>query len=165
MTLKAAAGSSRVTDGRAPDRGSAVDPAEPGREKREFAEEQFRRLADGLDRGRDAVRDEQESIRQYVKDVAEVATTLETEQGSCAERRERFEGLIDRFQHTGDAVHPRMAQVMVSFLAGLFVGEGKSEEIKDNLISVLDPGRDAVCEAREERLPGRVRSGPARDAS
>ena len=79
------------------------------------------------------MRDEQESICCYVKDVAEVATTLETGQGSCAERRERFEGLIDRFQHTGDAVHRRMAQVMASFLAGLFVGEGKYEEIKDNL--------------------------------
>jgi hypothetical protein len=79
------------------------------------------------------VRDEQESIRHYVKDVAEVATTLATGEGSCAERQERFEDLIGRFQHTGDAVHKQMAQVMVSFLAGLFVGDGLYEEVKDNL--------------------------------
>jgi len=41
--------------------------------------------------------------------------------------------LIDHFQHTGDPVHKQMAQVMVSVLAGLFVGEGLYEEIKDNL--------------------------------
>ena len=52
---------------------------------------------------------------------------------NCADRQAKFEGLIDRFQHTGDPIHKQMAQVMVSFLAGLFVGEGRFEEIKDNL--------------------------------
>jgi hypothetical protein len=79
------------------------------------------------------VRDEQESIRNYVKDVEEVAATLETGVGTCGERQAKFEGLIERFQHTGDSIHQQMAQVMVSFLAGLFVGEGLFEEIKDNL--------------------------------
>ena len=41
--------------------------------------------------------------------------------------------MIDHFEHTGDPVHKRMAQVMVSFVAGLLVGEGLYEEIKDNL--------------------------------
>jgi hypothetical protein len=41
--------------------------------------------------------------------------------------------LIERFQQTGDAIHKQMAQVMISFLAGLFVGEGVFVEIKDNL--------------------------------
>lgn len=79
------------------------------------------------------MRDEQESLRSYVKDVAEVAATLETKEVTCVERQERFEELIERFQHTGDPIHKQMAQVMVSFLAGLFVGEGLFEEIKDNL--------------------------------
>jgi hypothetical protein len=79
------------------------------------------------------VRDEQEAIRNYVKDVEEVAATLEVGVGTYGDRQERFEELIDRFQHTGDPIHKQMAQVMVSFLAGLFVGEGLFEEIKDNL--------------------------------
>jgi len=79
------------------------------------------------------VRDEQESIRNYVKDVEEVAATLEPRVGNCADRQAKFEELIDRFQNTGDPIHKQMAQVMVSFLAGLFVGEGLFEEIKDNL--------------------------------
>jgi hypothetical protein len=79
------------------------------------------------------VRDEQESIRKHVKDVEEVAATLEAGVGTCADRQATFAGLIARFQHTGDPIHKHMAQVMVSFLAGLFVGEGVFEEIKDNL--------------------------------
>jgi hypothetical protein len=79
------------------------------------------------------VRDEQESIRNYVKDVEEVAATLEPGVGTCADRQAKFERLIDRFQDTGGPIHKQMAQVMVSFLAGLFVGEGRFEEVKDNL--------------------------------
>jgi hypothetical protein len=79
------------------------------------------------------VRVEQESIRKYAKDVEEVAATLEAGVGTCDDRRARFEGLIERFQQTGDAIHEQMAQVMISFLAGLFVGEGVFVEIKDNL--------------------------------
>jgi hypothetical protein len=41
--------------------------------------------------------------------------------------------LSERFEQTEDPIHRHMAQVMISFLAGLFVGEGKFEEIKDNL--------------------------------
>jgi hypothetical protein len=41
--------------------------------------------------------------------------------------------LSERFEQTEDPIHRHMAQVMIRFLAGLFVGEGKFEEIKDNL--------------------------------
>jgi hypothetical protein len=41
--------------------------------------------------------------------------------------------LIDRFEQTKDPIHQQMVQVMMSFLAGLFVGAGKLEQIKDNL--------------------------------
>jgi hypothetical protein len=41
--------------------------------------------------------------------------------------------LIDRFRETKDAIHQQMVVVMISFLAGLFVGAGQLEEIKDNL--------------------------------
>jgi hypothetical protein len=79
------------------------------------------------------VQAEQEPIREYVKDIGKVAATLETGAASCAERRQKFEGLIDQFQGTQDSTRRHMAGVMIRFLAGLFVGEGKLEEIKDNL--------------------------------
>jgi hypothetical protein len=41
--------------------------------------------------------------------------------------------LIDRFEQGEDSIHQTMARVMKSFLAGLFVGEGTFQEIKDNL--------------------------------
>ena len=60
-----------------------VDPTELGREKRGFAEKQLSRLADCIDRGLDAVQAEQETIREYVKDIKEVAATLEPGGETC----------------------------------------------------------------------------------
>jgi hypothetical protein len=90
-------------------------------------------LAGCIDRGLDEVRADQETIRDYVKDIAEVAATLDPGRGSCADRRDGFEELIDRFERGADPIRRQMAGVMISFLAGLFVGEGKFEEIKDDL--------------------------------
>jgi hypothetical protein len=41
--------------------------------------------------------------------------------------------LIDRFERAPDPIHRQMVRVMMSFLAGLFVGEGRFEQIRDNL--------------------------------
>jgi hypothetical protein len=41
--------------------------------------------------------------------------------------------LTEEFKQTDDPIRLHMAQVMISFLAGLFVGEDKFEEFKDNL--------------------------------
>jgi hypothetical protein len=90
-------------------------------------------LADCIDRGLDEVQVEQEKIREYVKDIKEVAATLEPGEGTCADRQEKFEELIDQLQRTENPIRLHMATVMVGFLAGLFVGEGKFEEIRDNL--------------------------------
>ena len=104
-----------------------VDPTEPGREKRGFAEEQLSRLAGCIDEGLDEVEESKRSIRDYVEVIEEVAATLEPGAEDCTERQEKFEALIDRFEATEDPIHQHMAAVMVSFLAGLFVGEGSSK--------------------------------------
>ena len=41
--------------------------------------------------------------------------------------------MSDRFEQTKDPIHRQMAQVMTSFLAGLFVGGVKFDRIRDNL--------------------------------
>jgi hypothetical protein len=41
--------------------------------------------------------------------------------------------LRERFQRSRQAIHQQMAQVMLSFVAGLFVGPGVFEDIRDNL--------------------------------
>jgi len=72
-------------------------------------------------------------LRDYVKDIAAVAETLEPDTQTCAERQQKFEALIDRFKSTKAPIHQKMAQVMTSFQAGLFVGEGTFASINDNL--------------------------------
>jgi len=72
-------------------------------------------------------------IRGYVAVIAEVAATLEPGTEDVTEREEAFEALIERFEATEDPIRHGMAAVMLSFLAGLFVGESEYEAIKDNL--------------------------------
>ena len=62
-----------------------------------------------------------------------MATTLEPGTGDCTERQERFEELIDRFEATEDPIRHGMAALMLSFAAGLFVGEEEYEGVRDNL--------------------------------
>jgi hypothetical protein len=81
----------------------------------------------------EAIRSEQETLRNYVQDIKEVAATLEADGQTCAARQEKFEDLMERFEATQEPMHQQMVQVMRSFVAGLFVGEGKFEPIRDNL--------------------------------
>ena len=83
--------------------------------------------------GLDEVKEQQEVIREYVAVIAEVAATLEPGTADVTERQEQFEALIDQFEATEDPIRHGMATVMLSFLAGLFVGEEDYEGIRDNL--------------------------------
>lgn len=72
-------------------------------------------------------------LREYVKEIAAVAATLEQATPSCAERQEQFEALRERFESAKTPIYQKMAQVMMSFVAGLFVGENTLASINDNL--------------------------------
>jgi hypothetical protein len=72
-------------------------------------------------------------IRGDVEVIAEVAATLEPGAEDITEREERFEALIDRFEATEDPIRHGMAALMLSFAAGLFVGEEEYEGVRDNL--------------------------------
>jgi len=102
------------------------------------------------------VQAEQETIREYVEDIDKVAATLESGGESCEQRKEKFKELIDRFERNEDPIHQHMARLMISFLAGLFVGAGKFEEIKDN----LDLERwFRLPKSHERRIHGRRHAG------
>ena len=90
-------------------------------------------MAECIDRGLDEVRDEQETIRDYVEDLKEIDATLDPKRGSCARRKKKFETLASRFQGKKDPIHKHFAKIMLSFLAGLFVGGAKFAKIRDNL--------------------------------
>jgi hypothetical protein len=98
-----------------------------------FAEEQLGRLTECIASGLEDVKEQQETIREYVEVIASVASTLDPATGDGMDREERFEALIDQFEATDDPIRHQMATVMLSFMAGLFVGDGVYEEIKDNL--------------------------------
>jgi len=68
-----------------------------------------------------------------VKDIAAVAATLDPATQGCAERQQQFEAVQDRLANSKDAIHQQMAVVMMSFVAGLFVGDDTLASINDNL--------------------------------
>jgi hypothetical protein len=90
-------------------------------------------LAGCIDRGLDAVRSEQEVIREQVEEIQKVADTLDPEKGNSAERQADFQQLIDRFVGDGDPFHEHMAKVMTSFKPGLFAGGDEVDQLRDNL--------------------------------
>jgi hypothetical protein len=95
-------------------------------------------------------------IRDYVAVIAEVAATLEPGTEDMTEREEKFEALIDEFEATEDPIRHGMATVMLSFLAGLFVGEEQYEAIRDN----LDLERwFSLPKSHERRIHGRRHAG------
>ena len=80
-----------------------------------------------------AVAQEQEQIKEYVKEVKRVEATLDPSKGSVEKRKKRFERLKRRLKKRGDAVRKQMAVIMVGFTAGLFRGPEVDQEIRDNL--------------------------------
>ena len=98
-----------------------------------FAEGQLSRLAACIQNGLNEVEEQQETIREYVELVGTVASTLDPGTGDSLDRQERFEELVDQFEKTDDPICHQMAGVMLSFLAGLFVGENEYKDIRDNL--------------------------------
>jgi hypothetical protein len=102
------------------------------------------------------VKEQQETIREYVEVIASVAATLEPGTEDVTERQEEFEAWIDRFEATEDPIRHGMARVMLSFLAGLFVGEEEYEGIRDN----LDLERwFRLPKSHERRIHGRRHAG------
>ena len=88
--------------------------------------------------------------------IAEVAATLEPGTEDITERQEKFEALIDHFEATEDPIRHGMATVMLSFLAGLFVGEEEYEGVRDN----LDLERwFRLPKSHERRIHGRRHAG------
>ena len=93
----------------------------------------MRRLAGCIDRGLQAVAAQQEQVRHHVKEVKRIEATLAPSRGSVKARKRRFGRLRRRLKNSGDPVRGQMAVVMAAFTAGLFVGAGVVEEVKDNL--------------------------------
>jgi hypothetical protein len=109
-----------------------------------------------IDRGLQGVAEEQEQIKEYVKEVKRVEATMDPSKGSVEQRKKRFHRLARRLKKSGEAVRRKMAQVMVGFTAGLFAGPEVDQEIRDN----LDLERwFRLPKGHERRIHGRKHAG------
>lgn len=82
----------------------------------------MRRLKGCVDRGLDLVKNDQAKVRRNVQKIQAVADTLDPAKGSLEERRCEFEQLQQQFSSQRDRVARHMVKLMISFVAGLFVG-------------------------------------------
>ena len=119
-------------------------------------EAQLNKLANCIDRGLQEVVEEQEQIKEYVKEVKRVEATLDPSKGSRMKRKKRFQRLRRRLSRSKDAVRKQMAAVMMTFMVGLFAGPEAAQEIKDN----LDLERwFRLPKGHERRIHGRRHAG------
>jgi hypothetical protein len=82
----------------------------------------LQRLTACIDRGLDLVEDAQAKVRLDVEKIQAVADTLDPAHGSLDARRGAFEQLQQRFSKQKDPVARHLVKLMISFVAGLFVG-------------------------------------------
>lgn len=97
---------------------------------------QLEQLAWLIDSGLASVKQEQDEVRQQVAEIAKVAATLKEETGTRKERRSRYEKLQRAYEAKGDAFYAHLARLMLSWIAGLFLGPRakKGEKgLQDNL--------------------------------
>jgi hypothetical protein len=82
----------------------------------------LQRLTAAIDRGLDLVQDAQAKVRSDVKKIQAVADTLDPAKGSLDERRCEFDQLQQRFSKQTNPLSRHIVKLMISFVAGLFVG-------------------------------------------
>lgn len=78
------------------------------------------------------MRAEQDAVRADVEKLRPIAETLDCATGSVESRRERFEQCRAAYATSTDSFTIHLAKVMLSFVAGLFVGPSESLP-RDNL--------------------------------
>jgi len=84
--------------------------------------DEVQRLTACIDRGLDLVEDVQTKVRLDVEKLQAVADTLDPAHGSLDARRGAFDQLQQRFSKQKDPVARHLVKLMISFVAGLFVG-------------------------------------------
>jgi hypothetical protein len=97
---------------------------------------QLERLAGLIESGLACVKQEQAEVQQEVAEISKVAETLEENTGTRKERRARYEKLQREYEAKGGAFYSQLARLMVSWMAGLFLGPRakKGEKgLQDNL--------------------------------
>lgn len=100
--------------------------------------------------------DEQEEVREQVKEVKRVQATLEPGNGSSEQRKARFEEIREELAASDCPVRRQMAGVMAGFVMGLFVG-GDDEGLPQDNLELERWFR--LPKGHERRIHGRCHAG------
>jgi hypothetical protein len=114
------------------------------------------RLAGYLDRGLSSAAEDLEEVRRQVRRLREVAGCLDEASGSAGQRQARFEGLAGSWKGEADPLGQAMAEQMLRWQPGLFVGEAVLGLPVDNL--ELERWFKRV-KGHERRIHGRAHAG------
>jgi hypothetical protein len=114
------------------------------------------RLAGYLDRGLAAATEALEEVSRQVQRLREVAACLDEESGPVAQRQARFEELAGSWNTACDAAVQALAERMLRWQPGLFVGEVALGLPVDNL--ELERWFKRV-KSHERRIHGRAHAG------
>ena len=91
------------------------------------------RLDACIERGTTAVRAQLAVVATHVQQLQQISDTLDVTTGSSRTRRKRFNALAAQLGDQPDPRSQHMAQLMVSFVAGLFAGGNDLDLPIDNL--------------------------------
>jgi len=100
------------------------------------AHRQLEKLARCIDRGLAAARGQQGRIEEEVKEIGEVAGTLNKQAGTLRQRKGRYNRLLREYRSKGGEFYAHLAQTMAGWGVGLFVGVRGQEAVsapQDNL--------------------------------
>jgi len=120
---------------------------------------QLGRLAGCIDRGLAEAKSQQEQVSEQLKEVREVAATLDGQTGTLRERKRWYERLQRQYRDKGGEVYGRLAKVLASWGEGLFVGV-RGNKGKDLPMDNLDLERwFRAPKGHERRIHGHRHAG------
>ncbi len=96
----------------------------------------LQKLAGCIDRGLAEAKSRQEQVRQQVREIREVAATLDAQTGTLKKRRGKYEQLRRCYHGKGGEFYGHLARMLLDWSKGLFVGvSGKKGDSlpQDNL--------------------------------
>jgi hypothetical protein len=96
----------------------------------------LQKLAECIDRGLAEAKTRQEQVREQVREIREVAATLDAQTGTLKKRQARYEQLRQGYQGKRGEFYGHLARMLLDWSRGLFVGvSGKKGDSlpQDNL--------------------------------
>lgn len=119
--------------------------------------QELENLRSCIERGRSLVADELRGVRKHTEQVTAIWALLSSETEPCSERRERFSALATQLVGSDDPLQHHMGRIMFSFVAGLFLGDDKDDQVPVDNLELERALR--VPKAHERHVHGHAHAG------